>query len=475
MLPHTFPFLEFLLVFYQWQTVTKAQSLTNAVFWQTPVVFNTSDPLDQGSVVDSDSRLAVSQDFQVINTGADADYEHKRLLIDMSNGCSNSTNLSAIQQWNDQLLTSSVTQSLPKMALIERGECTWNRKVSAVNYLSILYHLNIQAMLIYDNNTHGFSNTSFELQPIGTGEPLKQAHFNNNNTPLPASRNITHMDDNDLFRNTSNASNSSSNYLSVYFTTNDHGRYLKRLNPSYSSYSSSSAKNSTFKLNLHQFYQITPYLSITLLNSNQNDDGDNNAGGGFSNLLATSKGYLSYIIALVAVFLIGVIFLRWWRLRRMRRQVAVENGQALHADYILQSRTDQVDPLPVPMVNALPIVYYSVDTINNATCVICLDDYVENKSQVRMLPCRHGFCVLCIDPWLTQKSTFCPICKHDCLPPDQREQREQRQYNTTSSGNHNNIDISDATTTLENGPRTVIPHRNSSDHNSYTPSINSHH
>ncbi|CAO3600040.1 unnamed protein product [Absidia cylindrospora] len=369
----------------------------------------------------------------------------------MSNGCSNSTNLSTIQQWNDQLLTSSVTQSLPKMALIERGECTWNRKVSAVNYLSLLYHLNIEAVLIYDNNTHSVSNASFELQPVGTSESLKQAHFNNN-TPLPANRNITHMDDNDMFWNGSDSSNSSSsnNYLSVYFTTNDHGLYLRRLNPSYSSYGSSSTKNNTSMLNLHQFYQITPYLSTTLSNSNNNDDGDNDTGG-FSNMLATSKGYLSYIIALVAVFLIGVIFLRWWRLRRMRRQVAAENGQALHADYILQSRTDQIDPLPVPMVNALPIVYYSVDTINNATCVICLDDYVENKSQVRMLPCRHGFCVLCIDPWLTQKSTFCPICKHNCLPSDQRQQREQQQSNTASSGNQNNIDISDATATLDNG------------------------
>lgn len=94
---------------------------------------------------------------------------------------------------------------------------------------------------------------------------------------------------------------------------------------------------------------------------------------------------------------LGVILLRWWRLRRIRRQIAAENnGQGLHADFILQSRADRIDPLPVPMVNALPIVYYSVDTINNAMCVICLDDYVENKSQVRMLPCRHGFCVSCI-------------------------------------------------------------------------------
>lgn len=128
----------------------------------------------------------------------------------------------------------------------------------------------------------------------------------------------------------------------------------------------------------------------------------------------------------------------------MRRRISARNEQVVYSDYILRSRVNQIDPLPVNLVNALPIIYYTADRVKNGNCAICLDDYVENKSQLRMLPCGHGFCVLCIgkndwkvkecqrrlivsyplDPWLTQKSTFCPICKFDCLPSDQRRERQ---------------------------------------------------
>lgn len=128
----------------------------------------------------------------------------------------------------------------------------------------------------------------------------------------------------------------------------------------------------------------------------------------------------------------------------MRRRVSARNEQVVYSDYILQSRVNQIDPLPVNLVNALPILYFTADRVKNGNCAICLDDYVENKSQLRVLPCGHGFCVLCIgkkdgnvkgcnrpltfpnplDPWLTQKSTLCPICKFDCLPADQRRERQ---------------------------------------------------
>lgn len=219
----------------------------------------------------------------------------------MSDGCSNNTNLSTLQQWNDKTLTTSVIRSLPKMALIERGGCSWNRKLTSVNYLSSLYRLNIEALMIYDNDTHGIS-TSFELQPIGSTEAQKPESYS---TPLPYNRNISSMGDNDISRNGSSAISHGSNstLLSVYFTTKEYGLYLKKLNHTYPSPEASNDLSS----NLQQYYQIALFLSDSLWqNTDTPKDGNNDGGGsGFSSLLASSRGYLSYIIALVAVFLIG--------------------------------------------------------------------------------------------------------------------------------------------------------------------------
>lgn len=62
----------------------------------------------------------------------------------------------------------------------------------------------------------------------------------------------------------------------------------------------------------------------------------------------------------------------------------------------MQPRTNQLDPLPVDIVNKLPIEVYSPDIIKNENCAVCLEDFVPGKSDIRILPCGHGFCVLCI-------------------------------------------------------------------------------
>lgn len=62
----------------------------------------------------------------------------------------------------------------------------------------------------------------------------------------------------------------------------------------------------------------------------------------------------------------------------------------------MQPRVSRVDPLPVDIVNALPIDKYSEELIKNTNCAICLEDFVPAKTDVRILPCGHGFCVLCI-------------------------------------------------------------------------------
>lgn len=63
--------------------------------------------------------------------------------------------------------------------------------------------------------------------------------------------------------------------------------------------------------------------------------------------------------------------------------------------YNMQMRR-KAKPLPVSVVNAIPIEKYTPDKVKNASCAICLEDFEENTTEVRILGCGHGFCVLCI-------------------------------------------------------------------------------
>jgi hypothetical protein len=72
------------------------------------------------------------------------------------------------------------------------------------------------------------------------------------------------------------------------------------------------------------------------------------------------------------------------------------NGFTTANGFSMQQRVTQSDPLPVDIVNSLPIDKYSEDLITNVNCAICLEDFVPGKNDIRILPCGHGFCVLCI-------------------------------------------------------------------------------
>jgi hypothetical protein len=42
-----------------------------------------------------------------------------------------------------------------------------------------------------------------------------------------------------------------------------------------------------------------------------------------------------------------------------------------------------------------------------------------------------------LDPWLTQKSSFCPLCKFDCLPESIKLQFEAEAASLNSTSEHN--------------------------------------
>ncbi|CAO0803659.1 unnamed protein product [Mucor circinelloides] len=369
----------------------------NPVFWERSFTMDISQPNSQGTLIQPTSNMATSQDFQGIHIDSNPRNAPDRIIFNFGESCKSSNiTIDTIRQLNHNSIDAASIEYAQKIALVKRGNCNWSEKMSVVNNLALTNNINITAMFIYDNDTHSDdSNITIARKPVvGSGSIGPPGY----STPLPADRSVLNMTDNDLGM-------TSPSTTVVYFVPNIYGTtFVDRINQSY---------NASVP-NMRTFWLITPYLEEVSWGY---------AGG--DSFFSTGKGYLSYIIALAAIFLIGVIFLRWWRIRRMREDYPNGfQGNGFH----MQPRTTHLDPLPVDIVNALPIDKYSPDLIKNINCAICLEDFVPGKNDIRILPCGHGFCVLCIDPWLTQKSTMCPICKWDCLPTDLRRERNQQQH-----------------------------------------------
>lgn len=356
---------------------------------------NTSTPRNVGRVNQSTSYLVTSQDFQGIyvdrKTYSDPP---ERIVFNFGECCrSSNTTTETLQALNQNgILYNSSIDGAPKVALVKRGNCNWSEKIAVAKSFPSL--INISAVFIYDNNDYSEVQLS-STQITGSGS-LAPPTFS---TPLPPSRNILNMTDNDL-----NIMNSSDTV--VYFIPFKYGdAFVQRINASFNSSTP----------DIRQYWLSTAYLQEVSWGNSGSDS-----------FFSTGRGYLAYIIALAALFIIGVIFLRWWRIRRIRQDYPNGfNGFSMANGFNMQPRVSRVDPLPVDIVNALPIDKYSEELIKNTNCAICLEDFVPAKTDVRILPCGHGFCVLCIDPWLTQKSTMCPICKWDCLPVDLRRERDE--------------------------------------------------
>ncbi|KAH8417515.1 hypothetical protein KR222_001275 [Zaprionus bogoriensis] len=107
--------------------------------------------------------------------------------------------------------------------------------------------------------------------------------------------------------------------------------------------------------------------------------------------------------------------------------------------------------LPKSMLKKIPVLHYTKNntSIKYETCVICLEDFVEDD-KLRVLPCSHrthrpthiiyyGFNNLnifflllayhshCIDPWLTENRRVCPICKRKVFTKGETRASRNRQ------------------------------------------------
>ncbi|CAO3670892.1 unnamed protein product [Rhizopus stolonifer] len=327
--------------------------LPNPVFTEIAFTVNTSDEYSMNNFLYSTAATVSSQDFQAVLLNSEEYQQTNRVLLDFGYGCQNTTTMDSVRQLNFNNTDLSVLKSMETIALVKRGQCEWSDKLSVINSLSNANQLNVTAALIYDNQT--YSDISIKTS-------LYQANidFPSYLSPLPSNRSALSMSDNNL----------SQSSISVYFVPYVYGNALKgKINSTYDS----------AQPTIRTLWTVTALL--------EQEDSSN----GF---IGSIKGYLAYIIALAAIFLIGIIFLRWWRIRRARDSYA--SDIIVHNGIHLQPRNNRIDPLPVDIVNTLPIKQYKANVCKNVNCVICLDDFVPEKTDVRILPCGHGFCVLCI-------------------------------------------------------------------------------
>lgn len=58
-------------------------------------------------------------------------------------------------------------------------------------------------------------------------------------------------------------------------------------------------------------------------------------------------------------------------------------------------------------------------------CLICLDDYTEDR-QLRQMSCMHAFHRDCIDRWLTEGQNGCPMCRQVAVQRPAEEHRDRK-------------------------------------------------
>lgn len=173
---------------------------------------------------------------------------------------------------NNSILAGGIIYS-QKIALVKRGNCNWSEKLTTVQDLSNANNLHVTAMVVYDNES--YANISIERTYVYGTASVDTPEYS---TPLPAERNVVNMSDNDLLF-------SSNSKTSVYFIPLVYGElFIQRLNDSFN------PNNPT----LRDYWMLSP-LAIDPNQNSPSRDG----------FFGEGRAYISYIIALGAIFVIG--------------------------------------------------------------------------------------------------------------------------------------------------------------------------
>ncbi|KAG2188606.1 hypothetical protein INT44_001361 [Umbelopsis vinacea] len=361
--------------------MVQAQTPSNPFFLHTLWQYTGTD-MSVGVANLSTSEVASSQLFQTIAPYEDQSVSqvNDRVLLKFGTACNATTNYTTIQNLNSNVIASVNNVSISIIALIERSaDCYWAEKIATAQAISSANNLLLKAVLIYDNITYMNTNPVVSDAEGTTSTPSYPAG-------LPNAQNITFMADYNV--------NPSNLALATYFISNAYGSNLSSLADSANAQSAGSNK---------MVWLVRPVLAPVCWS---------NCPDGFTSMISSAK---------------AAVLLRWYRMRRYNAQLGrgdIERGIPLH-----NRPVNKVHPLPVDILNTYPIEKYSPTLVKNGSCAICLDDFVVDSNDIRVLPCGHGFCTGCIDPWLTDKSPLCPICKHDCLPAELRKNADLVEQN----------------------------------------------
>lgn len=270
----------------------------------------------------------------------------------------------------------------PSIALIQRGgRCTlWSDKVNQIQALSNQYHLNVGAIIVFDNATW----PSVEL----ITESTDNSSYPTWDASLPTTRNINNMSDNDI------ANHSNGIFLAIFFVPNVYGNTLKDLIHNYTLTSSGKPTQ--------QYVQIAMFFSESTFSLDQDDNnagGSGNADGNYWDVFTGDHAYIAYLLAAGGALVVALFFFRWCRTSRTgfgsRNDGSMDDEQAIGSGNI--PLTESTHKMSLQKLDELCPVqeYRDAQETKNTICAICLEE-LNLHDMIRVLPCHHGFCVGCI-------------------------------------------------------------------------------